>query len=795
MTQKFRSFSNRLTQRIVYAVFLTMGFIAVISFFTARNVMISETEARYFSIMHLINEKIEKSLVEYVVAARNVRYEMEQRLDSPEAVMTTLKEEMQLNPVFLGYGAAFEPDYYSHWGHWFEPYIVNRGDKLPVLLQIGSSHHDYFSTEWYQKGKKATNGVFVGPYFDNTGAKEMVVSYVQPIRDHEGRVVGVMGADIAWKWMQEEARKIEHMSNHSGWLDISSWYPEDIMYHTFIVNSTGKYILHQEEKRIHGDNFFDDAIATRDTIDDHICREIRNGQEGMAYMKVDGKMSLVLYHAIDKTDWAVIVAVPVRALFAPGLIFGLFVFGLILIGVCIIYWICHFTIRRSTLPLQFLAQSADEVAKGNFNTPLPDISHNDEIRHLRDSFGNMQHSLTSYIEQLKTTTAAKASMESELSIASRIQMSMLPTKFPERHDVSIFGSLKQAKAIGGDLYDFFIRDGKLFFCIGDVLGKGTSAAMLMTVTRNLFRAYSANDNKPETIVAQINKTMSENNENSLFVTLFVGVLDLLSGRLLYCSAGHEPPLLISDKASVLPFVPAFPIGAFDDAKYQALEALIAPNTTLFLFTDGLNEAINTSKERFDRESIMVVAHQAIADRQLSPQSLIQRMEKAVETFVGEAEQSDDLTMLAIQRLSSDTICLKASSEEYPRMTAYVKGLADAVGLDTYRAGRLRLMIEETVGNIIDYSGAIEITLTAHVTDQQLCVTITDDGQPFNPTTVPDPDLSVPGEKRKAGGLGTMLMRKMCDRITYRREEHQNVLEMYGTISSESLANSPDTISL
>ena len=129
------------------------------------------------------------------------------------------------------------------------------------------------------------------------------------------------------------------------------------------------------------------------------------------------------------------------------------------------------------------------------------------------------------------------------------------------------------------------------------------------------------------------------------------------------------------------------------------------------------------------------------------------------------------------------------------MTAYVKGLADAVGLDTYRAGRLRLMIEETVGNIIDYSGATEITLTAHVTDQQLCVTIADDGQPFNPTTVPDPDLNVPGEKRKAGGLGTMLMRKMCDRIAYRREEHQNVLEMYGTISSESLAKSPDTISL
>ena len=220
-----------------------------------------------------------------------------------------------------------------------------------------------------------------------------------------------------------------------------------------------------------------------------------------------------------------------------------------------------------------------------------------------------------------------------------------------RDDISIYGTLKPAKAVGGDLFDFFIRDSKLFFCIGDVLGKSISAAMLMTVTRSLFRAYAANEDKPEVIITRINKMMCESKDSELFVTLFVGVFDLLSGHLSYCSAGHEPPVLIGSKAVELPFVPAFPVGSFPNSNYQALETVMAPGDILFLFTDGLKEAMNEDREMFKRESSFTVVQQAIAEGNLSPQSLILRMEEAVENFVGEAEQSDDLTMLAIQRLA------------------------------------------------------------------------------------------------------------------------------------------------
>lgn len=774
MTKKSRSFSSRLTHRIVYAVFLTMGIIAIITFFTARNVMNAETEVRYYSIMHTINEKIEKELVEYVVATRNVRNEVEQHLGSPEAVMATLQEELRLNPNILGYGAAFEPYFYPQKGRWFEPYVINHGkDKPSELLQIGSAQHDYFKEEWYQRGLKSDQGIFMDPYYDDSGAKQMVVTYIQPIRDKEGRKVGVLGADISWDWLLKKVRVIEKKSNKTGMLDLEE-SDADTQFNTFIVSHNGHYILHDEENRIMNDNFFDNAVATPDTLDDYVCRQIKEGKKGTSYMKVDGQMSLVLYHAIDYTDWSMVVAVPMKNLRTPGYALGFILFGLILIGVQVVYWICRVYIRHSTKPLHFLAKSADEVAKGNFNTPLPTIRHNDEVRQLRDSFSNMQQSLASYIEQLKTTTAEKASMESELSIANKIQMAMLPSTFPERNDVRIYGSLKPAKAVGGDLFDFFFRDGKLFFCVGDVLGKGVSAAMLMTVTKSLFRAYSARNDKPEVIISRINQIMSDYSTD-LFVTLFVGILELMSGKLRYCSAGHEPPVVIADDAVELPFLPAFPVGSFVDAHYQALEAVLEPGTILFLFTDGLNEAMNASNKMFKRERVYETARKAKADSNLSPLSLINRMHEAVEAFVGDAEQSDDMTMLAILRQDPTTITLKASKDDYPRMTAYIKTLAEDACLKSKEAGHLRLIIEEAIGNIIDYSGATKIILTATANDGYLSVTITDDGKPFNPTTVPDPNLDVPGLERKVGGLGVHYMRQMSDALEYRRENDMNIL--------------------
>ena len=166
-------------------------------------------------------------------------------------------------------------------------------------------------------------------------------------------------------------------------------------------------------------------------------------------------------------------------------------------GVAILFvtfFVCHLTIKRAVIPLNQLASAADKMGDGNLDTPLPVIRSRDEIHLLRDAFDGMQHSLTDYINELQQATSSRASMERELKIAHAIQMSMLPKTypaFPDRHDIDIFGSVTPAKAVGGDLYDFFIRNDQLFFCIGDVSGKGVPASLVMAVTRFLFRSSSA----------------------------------------------------------------------------------------------------------------------------------------------------------------------------------------------------------------------------------------------------------------------------------------------------------------
>ena len=253
-------------------------------------------------------------------------------------------------------------------------------------------------------------------------------------------------------------------------------------------------------------------------------------------------------------------------------------------------------------------------------------------------------------DKLEEVTTQKERIESELRIAHDIQMKMLPDIISGHPDIDIYASMTPAKEMCGDLYDFFVRDNLFYFCIGDVAGKGVPAALFMTVTKSLFRTYAIDENTPDYIVTQMNHNLGEDNKNRMFVTLFVGILDLTSGLLRYCNAGHEAPIIIHKDASLLPVNRIFPVGAMDDTSYQLQTAVIEPQTTILLYTDGLNEAMNIKKEMFGKDRILSVVNGAIHDGQLSPKALIDRMTQAVHNYVGDVEQSDDLTMLAINYL-------------------------------------------------------------------------------------------------------------------------------------------------
>ena len=385
----------------------------------------------------------------------------------------------------------------------------------------------------------------------------------------------------------------------------------------------------------------------------------------------------------------------------------------------------------------------------------------------------------------------KAAIESELHIASAIQKGMLPKNFPtssNRDDVLLHATLMPAKDVGGDLFDFYIRDEKLFFCIGDVSGKGVPASLVMAVTRAIFRTVSARESMPDRIMTTMNKTMADMNESNMFVTLFVGVLDLPTGRMRYCNAGHDAPLLVGVGVGRLPCDSNIPVGIMSSWKYTLQEKQVFPGTTIFLFTDGLTEAENASHEQFMMQRVNDVATQALSEQKQDPKQLINLLTDAVHQFVGDAEQSDDLTMMAIQYTKQQrdvrmckSITLPNDTQEVPRLAAFVDEVCEAIGFSPAVTMQMNLALEEAVVNVMKYAYPIgthgNVTIEAQANDVRLKFTIIDSGKPFDPTVKADVDLSLPVQERPIGGLGIHIIRQIMDSINYERLDGHNVLTL------------------
>ena len=393
--------------------------------------------------------------------------------------------------------------------------------------------------------------------------------------------------------------------------------------------------------------------------------------------------------------------------------------------------------------------------------------------------------------RLQAVNAEKERIGSELRIANGIQMGMLPKIFPpypERDDVEIFGMLEPAKEVGGDLYDFYIRDEKLFFCIGDVSGKGVPASLVMAVTRSLFRTVSSHESNPGNIIRQINEAMTEMNESCMFVTLFIGALDLPTGRLHYSNAGHCPPLIIGSKVEKLLVDINIPVGFMADWKYTSQQTIIDPQTSIFLYTDGLTEAENKDEEFFGNQRMMEFAKKLIENGNPEPEKTVQQMSDAVKNFVDGNVQSDDLTMLAIkytkQKLTErlqQSITLTNDLNSLPKLNEFVNGIAEKLSIDPSQEMKMNLALEEAVVNVIDYAYPEgtqgDINIEAKANDLRLKFIITDKGTPFDPTAQKEMDTTLSAEERPIGGLGIHLVRQIMDSINYERVDDTNVLTL------------------
>lgn len=623
--------SRRITWRVIgIMIFFNVLIFGAVFYFDLVASRL-EGELRSKHVISAIEGRLNTIVQVVKTTSQNNLDAVEANLQSPEAVFQTLEKELKLNPHLVGCFAAFEPDYYPEYGRWFEAYAYFADSTHINTQQIGSQQHDYFNGVWYEKGFKlgsTEDGYLTDPYFDDVVEGQMYCSYVRPIRDAQGRKVGVYGIDLDFNWIYTSIALAERLVKDSEEIEDDQEDPDDAdEFFILILDSKGQKIA-----------------GTKELDKETVQTIVKEGDIEYRPMKANGSTYYITTDHLTPTGCILVIAQQKDFVFLSGYILGAILIIFMTIGALVIFFFTSHSIRHAIQPLEFLSDSAHKVAQGDFSTPLPVFKHNDEVAYLRDSFDTMQQSLTQYVEELKTTTAAKALMQSELNVARNIQMSMLPKTFPafpDRKDLDLYATLTPAKAVGGDLYDFFIRDEKLFFCIGDVSGKGVPASLVMAVSRTLFRNIAAHTSEPHRIVETMNVNICEGNDNCMFVTLFVGVLDLPTGHLWYCNAGHDAPFV---QGTQIDCKSNLPIGVDPGLNYSDQELNMVPGSMLFLYTDGLTEAENTSHKLFGKERVAAVVSTFTG----SPQQLVETMTDAVLQFAGETEQHDDLTLFALQ---------------------------------------------------------------------------------------------------------------------------------------------------
>ena len=616
---------------IIFTV--ALGFL----FFQSREAVRQEAISHASQILDKTSLRVEGILNRVEVASNMTKWLVSRHPDKADSMFVYSRSMLANNPDFYNCSIAFEPYYFKDKGRYFSAYTKHIGDSLRTI-QGGSDSYQYFFTDWYLMSTLLDKPSWTEPYMDldvATNTSEMVTSYCQTIKNKDGQKIGVINTSLSISWL-------------SNTISATKPYPNS---YSIMIGRGGTYFVHPDSTKITRQTIFTQTLEHPDTAMVALGHAMQRGEEGMKHMNIDGKDCYVFYKPLGNTGCSMAIVCPEKDIFGGFDRLRRSVMAIVITGLLLMLFLFIRIITRELSPLRRLAHEAETIASGHFDAELPDFERIDEIGQLSQSFGNMQQSLVKYIEELKETTAEKASIESDLRIANGIQMGMLPENFPtrgDRDDVQLYASLTPAKDVGGDLFDFYFRDDKLFFCIGDVSGKGVPASLFMAVTRAVFRTTSAHESEPDRIVSVMNQMIADMNKTNMFVTLFVGVLDLPTGMLHYSNAGHDAPLLVGAGVGELPCDSNIPVGVMPDWDYTLQEAQIYTNTTIFLFTDGLTEATSADFKLFDMERVNYVAVKALAQQQQEPQQLISLMTEAVHQFVGDAEQSDDLTMMAIQ---------------------------------------------------------------------------------------------------------------------------------------------------
>jgi anti-sigma regulatory factor (Ser/Thr protein kinase) len=510
--------------------------------------------------------------------------------------------------------------------------------------------------------------------------------------------------------------------------------------------------------------------------------EMRDGKTSTAlyYAEINGARYMYVFKFVE--GYCIIAAIPeTEAMFMRDASMLTSIFMQVIIFATLFVFI-YILIKRVIINnLKKVNDTLARITSGDLNVTV-DVRSNQEFSSLSDDINSTVTTLKRYIAE------AAARIDKELEYAKQIQLSALPTNFPENEDFEIYAQMMAAKEVGGDFYDFYkLNDTTVAFLAADVSGKGIPAAMFMMTAKTIIKDLAESGMAVNDIFTKANEKLCQNNESGMFVTAWMGILDLATGKMQFANAGHNPPLLkrANGNFEYLKTRAGFVLAGMEGVRYRVGELTLTPGDRLFLYTDGVPEATNTENKLYGEDRLLAFMNQ---NASVEATEFLPALKANIDEFVGEAPQFDDITMLMFdyKLKQGDTSMM---NKTFP---AKIEALSDVLGfvdqtLEGYECPMkiqtaICVAIEEVFVNVAHYAygdGEGDMTLGIGFDEESREITfrMADKGTPFDPLKKPDPDITLSAEDREIGGLGIFITKKTMDTVTYAYENGENILTM------------------
>ena len=629
----------RLAFFILSAVAITLALILAYNYKVSRDLILKNVESSAESLAEATVYKLETVLYSVQKVSENVALSLDELSLTKDEVQSLGERVLENNNEIFGTTIAFEPYEQDAQKLYFAARHQRTAEGFSHQM-LGGESYRYFYMDWYQLPKELDAAVWIEPYhFKGPGNKLMATCSVPFYRTFHSdkEFTGVVSVDLSLDWLEKSLESVAIME--SGF--------------AFLVSRRGTFITHKDKSLVLNETIFSVAEAKGDLSMREIGRKMVQGESGLTemYCYTLEKDCYLYFEPLASSGWSLGILIPKDELFNDV---AKLTRDIVLIGIAgfLILFLVIWQISKNIIrPLRSLTSAADVIAGGELDAEIPVTRRKDEVGMLSHSFTHMQSSLKEYIANLTETTTAKERIESELRIARDIQLSIVPKifpPFPERSEFDIYATMVPAREVGGDLFDFFFVDDRTFcFLIGDVSDKGVPAALFMAVTKTLIKVVAENEKDPGAIMGKVNKDLSENNESCMFVTLFIGMLDVVNGEVRYACAGHDPPLLLrkGERPTPIPVRHELIAGIEAGMEYTTDRVTLQPGDSLYMYTDGVTEAMDEHNEMFTEDRL--VDSLAWADL-TSARTIVETVKESVDMHTGGAAQSDDITTLALR---------------------------------------------------------------------------------------------------------------------------------------------------